>query len=238
MVGNFEARYQKCILFVPEKIWCFFSKKNCFIVGPWAKSFRLSVKMLFGGLVKTAFSLSRKNLFFSEKKYYSSHFRCFTNLFSAFYSKISSKFVRTAFFVSRGTSCGFFAKKTLSVLDFNWNIISSMANFSWQAWQNWILSVHENFLKVFDSAKKTFFFMFSGHRAKPWRRSKEIFSAGLSKQHLRVPEKHFDWTHSLKKLIFTITSGHWEKKCQLFDKRFSTGFQKSLSTCPGKPFEE
>ena len=157
----------------------------------------------------------------------------------ACYSKIFSKFVRTAFFVSRGTPCGIFCrKKTLLVLDINWNIISTMAHFSWQAWHNWILSVHENFLKDFDSAKINFFFLFSGHRAKPRRRFKEIFSAGLSKLHLRVPEKHFDWTHSLKKLNFTITSGHWEKKCQLFDKRFSTGFQKSLFTCPGKPFED
>ena len=153
----------------------------------------------------------------------------------AFYSKIFGKFVRTAFFVSRGTSCGFFCrKKILSLLD----IISTMAKFSRQAWQKWILSVHGSFWKEFDSAiKKTTFFMVSGHRVKPTRRFEELFSAGLSNLHLRVPEKHFDWTHSLKKLFFIITSGHWEKMCQLFDKRISTGFWKSHSTCPGKHVE-
>ena len=61
--------------------------------------------------------------------------------------------------MSRGTSCGFFCRKRiLSNLDNNWNIISTLANFSWQAWQNWILSVHGNFLNEFDSAKKNFFF--------------------------------------------------------------------------------
>ena len=122
------------------------------------KDFRLSVKMLFGGQVKTAFNLSRKNFFIRKIVLFKS-FSLFNEIFSAFYSKIFTKFVRTAFFVSGGTSCGFFAeKKTLRVLDLNWNIISTMAKISWQAWQNWILSVHENLLKLFDSAKKKLFF--------------------------------------------------------------------------------
>ena len=125
--------------------------------------------------------LVAEKLFFSEEKYYSSHFRCLTKIFSAFCSKIFSKLFRTAFFVSRGTSCDFFAEKNLSILD----KISTMAKFSRQAWQNWVLSVHGNFLKEFDSAKINFFFMVSGHRAKPARCFEEKFSAGLSKLHLR-----------------------------------------------------
>ena len=190
--------------------------------------------MLFRGLVKTAFNLSRKNFFLTKIVLFKS-FSLFNETFFGFlFEKFRKVRQNCVFRVQRNILQFFCRKKTLSILF----IIGTMAEFYRQAWQNWILSVHGNFLKDFDSAKKTSFFMVSGHRAKPTRRFEEVFSAGLSKLHLRVPEKHFDWTQSLKKLIFTITLGHWEKKFQLFDKRFSTGFQRSLSTCPGKHFEE
>ena len=51
----------------------------------------------------------------------------------------------------------FLQKKTLSVL----YIISTIAKFSRQAWQNWILSVHGNFLKELDSARKNLVFSWS-----------------------------------------------------------------------------
>ena len=88
----------------------FFLQKNCFKFGPWGKRVSPFRENAFRRLVKTALNLSRKNFFF-RKKNYSSHFRCLTELFLAFYSKNFSKFVRTAFSVSRGTSCEFFAEK-------------------------------------------------------------------------------------------------------------------------------
>ena len=50
----------------------------------------------------------------------------------------------------------FLEKISLSVLDINGNIINFMAKFFLQIWQNWILSVHENFFKNLILRKKKF----------------------------------------------------------------------------------
>ena len=131
----------------------------------------------------------------------------------------------------------FFAERTsLSV----WTITKTLSAL----WRNFLASLtklnskyaRKLFWRNLFPRKTQLFFIVFGHQAKHKRTLEEIFSAGLSKLNLRVPEKHFDWTHSLKKLIFIITSGPWEKICRLFGKRFSTEFWKSHSTCPGKHF--
>ena len=78
--------------------------------------------------------------------------------------------------MSTGTSSGFFSgKKFLSFLDINWDIISHMAKICWQAWQKWIVSVHEKFWRNLILRKTNFFFNIFGHRGKQNRRFEDIF---------------------------------------------------------------
>ena len=128
----------------------------------------------------------------------------------------------------------FLQKKTLSVL----YIISTIAKFSRQAWQNWILSVHGNFLKELDSARKNLVFSWFPDIGRNQRRFWRNFFSKIVKTASSGSGESLWWNTFLEEVFFTITLGHWEKKFQLFDERFSTGFQRSLSTCPGKLYEE
>ena len=139
----------------PEENLTFFLRKSASISDLEEKDFRLSVKMLFGRLVKTAFNLSRKNFSFFRKIVLFKSFSLFNETYFGFLFKNFKQVCQNwVFCVQRNILWNFCRKKTLSILD----IISTMAEFSRQAWQNWILSVHGNFLKEFDSAKKNFFF--------------------------------------------------------------------------------
>ena len=109
------------------------------------KDFRLSVKMLFGGLVKTAFNLSLKHFFFQKKSLIQVIFVVLRNFFRLFVQKFSASFLEVRFLCPEEHLEDFLQKKTLSILDINWHIISTMAKFSWQAWQKSIPSVHETF---------------------------------------------------------------------------------------------
>ena len=139
------------------------------------KTFAFQWKYFSGRVVKTAINLSRKKTLFSKKIVFFKSFSVFQQNLFGFLEENFKQVCLPAIYVSRITSSGFFAeKKPLTFLDINWNIIGSMAKFYWQGWQKWILSVHEIFLKEFDSAKKNFFIVF-GHRAKQKDVSGKIF---------------------------------------------------------------
>ena len=118
-------------------------------------------KYFSGRVVKTAINLSRKkNFFFSEKGIFQVIFSFLTKPFRLFSWKFSAGLSTCILRVQRNIIKVFCRKKSLSFLDINWNIISTMAKFCWQAWQKWSLSVHEIFLKEIDSGKKSFFHRF------------------------------------------------------------------------------
>ena len=135
---------ENLIFFLPKKYASFSDLEE--------KDFRLSVKMPFGALVKTAFNLSRKKFF--KKKVLFKSFSLFNEMFSAFYSNIFSKFVRTAFSVSRGTSCEFFAVKK----PINFGHYQHYGEIFPVSLTKLNSKCAREFFKEFDSAKKNFFF--------------------------------------------------------------------------------
>ena len=84
------------------------------------KDFHLSVRMLFGGLVKTAFNLSRKNFFFRKKVFFKS-FSLFNEsfLFVKFShrTEILRRVIKNAFSLSRRKFDVFSPKKIASYSD-------------------------------------------------------------------------------------------------------------------------
>ena len=215
----------KCILIVSKKWWRFCSKKSLHN-RTWRKNiFAFPQKYFSGRVVKTAINLSREKTFFFKKKLFFESFSVFQQKLFGFLAENFMQVCQPAFYVSIGTSSRFLAEnKSVSFLDINWDIISPMAKLCWQAWQKWMVSVHEKFLKEFDTAKNNFFFIVPGHRVEQKRRFGQKTSAKLSKLHLRGPKKTLWLNTLLEEVNFYYNFGILKEKFSAFAKRLSTGF--------------
>ena len=208
---------QKCILIAPKKLLRFCCKKKSSYSDLQEKVFCLSSKIFFGKGSQNCIQLVPEKNFFFKKKYFSNHFRFFNKTFPTSWQKNFSSFVKTAFYVSRGTCRGFFAEKiSLSCLDINWNIISLLANVFQQVWQNWILSVHKNFLEELLSAEKYFLF----HRFRTSEETKKTFWGKLFRRIVKAAtcgSRETLWLNTfLEEVLFFYHFGSLRKKMSAF----------------------
>ena len=135
------------------------------------KEFRLSVKMLFGGLVKTAFNLSWKNFFFRKIVLFKSSSLFNETFFGFLFKNFRQVCQNCVFRVPRNTLRIFLQKK---------NPISSG---HYQHYGEIFLASLTKLnskcaRKLFEGfwfCEKKLFLMFSGHRAKPRRRLAEKY---------------------------------------------------------------
>ena len=156
----------------------------------------------WGGLSKCILIVSKKWWRFCSKR--SLHNRTWRKNIFAFPQKyFSGRAVKTAINLSREKT--FFSKKYY---------FSSLFRFL----------KNRNFLKEFDSAKKTSSFIVSGHRAKQNRRFGQKISAGLSRS---SRSKKALWLNTiLEKVNFCYNFGILKEKTSAFWRRVSNSVLK------------